>query len=147
MDPAMIGTAVVALLTPYVKDAGVELVKTAGEAGVAKVKDLMQWLKTKFAGDPVAASDLTRFEKNPETFGPALQSTIAAKAQDDPAFANDIADRVKDIGPIINIVQNYDEATNVVGVKADRIANGKITVTQSGKHAQNTTGIDVKVIK
>lgn len=147
MDPVTIGAAVVALLTPYAKDAGKELVKTAGEAGVAKVKDLMQWLKTKFAGDPVAASDLTRFEKNPETFGPALQSTIAARAQDDPTFANEIADRVKDIGPIINVVQNYDDATNMVGLKADRIAKGKITVTQSGKKAQDVTGTIVKDIE
>jgi hypothetical protein len=146
MDPVTIGATVVALLTPYVKDAGQELVKTAGEAGVAKVKELLHWLKGKFAGDQVASADLTRFEKDPATLGPVLQTTIATKAQEDPAFANEIADRVKDMGPIIKIVQNFDRATNMVGLNADSIAKGDVSVTQTGKQAEGVTGVTVKTI-
>jgi hypothetical protein len=146
MDPLTIGASVVAILTPYAKDAGKELVKTAGEAGLEKIKGLLHWLKGKFAGDPVAATDLSRFEKDPTTFGPALQATIATKAQDDPAFAREIGDRVKDLGPVLTIIQTYENARNVVGLEADRLTAGKISISQSGKTADGVKGAVIKSI-
>jgi hypothetical protein len=146
MDPVTIGATVVSILTPYVADAGKELVKTAGEAGLEKIKELLHWLKGKFAGDPVAASDLSRFEKDPKTFAPALQATVATKVKDDPAFAAEIGQRVKDLGPIITIIQNFDEARNLVGLEADRLGSGKVSVTQTGKTADGVKGAVIKTI-
>ncbi len=73
MDPATIATSVIALLTPYVADAGKELVKTAGEVGVGKIKTLLAWLKQQFADDPAASKDLSRFERSPEEFTPTTR--------------------------------------------------------------------------
>jgi len=146
MDPLTIGASVVALLTPYAKDAGKELVKTVGEAAVQKTKDLMQWLKAKFAGDPVASSDLSRFEKDPKTFAPALEATIESKAKEDPAFSAELEQRVNELGPVLRIVQEFEQATDVIGLDADAVKSGQIDVTQKGKTAERTTGVKVKTI-
>src|SRR5262245_38795829 len=103
MDPATIAASVIALLTPYVADAGKELVKTAGEVGVGKVKTLLSWLKQQFADDPAADKDLTRFEESPEAFTPALKASIEEKVRDNPAFAAGLEQHVKDAAPIISI--------------------------------------------
>jgi hypothetical protein len=147
MDPVTIGATVVSILTPYVADAGKELVKTAGEAGLEKIKGLLHWLKGKFAGDPVATSDLSRFEKDPTAFAPALQATVVSKVKDDPAFAAEIGQRVKELGPIITIIQNYENAKNLVGLKADRVTSGKVSITQTGKIIDGGTGAEIKTIE
>ena len=140
MDPVTIGTAVVTILSPYVADAGKELVRTVGEVGVEKAKGLLTWLKQQFAGDPVAASDLSRFEQDPKVFAPSLQTTIEKKATDDPAFSAAIADRVKELGPIITIIQKFDEARDMTGVDG-AVQSGNVSVTQQGTRASNVTGI------
>jgi len=146
MDPVTIGVSVVTLLTPYVKDAGKELVKAIGEAGVQKTKDLMQWLKTKFAGDPVASSDLSRFEKDPKAFAPGLQATIDSKAQNDPAFSAELEHRVNELGPVLKIVQEFEHSTDMIGLEADAVKSGQIDVTQKGKTAERAIGVKSKTI-
>jgi hypothetical protein len=140
MDPVTIGTAVVTILSPYVADAGKELVKAAGEVGLEKARGLMTWLKQQFAGDSVAASDLSRFEQNPTVFAPSLQATIEKKVTSDPAFSAAIADRVKELGPIITIIQEFNDARDLTGVEG-AVRSGQVSVTQKGTTASNVTGI------
>ena len=146
MDPVTIGAAVVTLLTPYAKDAGKELVKSVGEAGVQKTKDLMRWLKTKFAGDPVASSDLSRFEKDPKAFAPGLEATIVSKAQNDAAFSTELEQRVNELGPVLKIVQEFEHSTDMIGLDADAVKSGQIDVTQKGKTAERPIAAKVKTI-
>lgn len=140
MDPVTIGSAVVTILSPFVADAGKELVKTVGEVGVDKAKGLLAWLKQQFAGDPVAASDLSRFEQDPTVFAPSLQTTIEKKVADDPAFSSAIADRVKELGPIITIIQEFNDARDLTGVEG-AVRSGNVSVTQKGTTASNVIGI------
>jgi hypothetical protein len=140
MDPVTIGTAVVTILSPYVADAGKELVKAAGEVGLEKARGLMTWLKQQFAGDSVAASDLSRFEQNPKVFAPSLQATIEKKATTDPAFSAAIAERVKELGPMITIIQEFNDARDLTGVDG-AVRSGHVSVTQKGTTASNVTGI------
>jgi hypothetical protein len=71
----------VTILVPFAKDAGKELVKTVGQIGVDKAKELAAWLKQRFAGDPVAAKDLSRFEEEPDKFEAGLESTIRRRSR------------------------------------------------------------------
>ena len=144
MDPLTIGAAVVTILTPYVADAGKELVRTVGETGVQKTKELMQWLKAKFAGDPVAATDLSRFEKDPAGYAKPLQDTIVKKVNDDPAFSAEITKRVGDLGPTIAIIQRFDRSVGAIGVLGD-VSSGRVSVEQTGTIAVNPIGIKGKV--
>jgi hypothetical protein len=60
--PATIAAAALTILGPYVKDEHRELVKTVEEVALEKAKRPRGWLKDRFAVDPVAAKDLSRFE-------------------------------------------------------------------------------------
>ena len=139
MDPATIAASVVTLLAPYVKDAGQELVKTVGDVGVRKVRDLLSLLKQRFASDPAAAQDLSRFEKEPAKRADDLKETIVAKVQADPAFADEITQRVNDLGPVIVAVQEFDVLERATNVRAGSMESGSLSATQKGK-----TGTDVK---
>jgi hypothetical protein len=146
MDPATIAAAALTILAPYVKDAGRELVKTVGEVALEKAKGLLGWLKERFAGDPVAAKDLSRFEGDPDKFESGLQSTIEEKAQADPAFSAELKRRIDEIGPQIAVFQRIKDSKNVVGVDADTVDSGKVTVTQDAERVDNMTGVRAKKI-
>jgi hypothetical protein len=146
MDPVTLATAAVTILAPYAKDAGKELVKTVGEIGFEKAKSLLGWLKQKFAGDPSAIKDLSRFETDPDKFEPGLETTIKEKAEQDPQFAAELKKRVDEIGPMITVFQEIKQGKNVVGVRADEISSGKINVTQRADQVEGMIGTEVKKI-
>jgi hypothetical protein len=146
MDPATIAAAALTILSPYVKDAGRELVKTVGEVTLEKSKALLGWLKDRFAGDAVAAKDLSRFESDPDKFESGLKSTLEEKAQSDPDFATELKRRVDEIGPQIAVFQRVKDGKNVVGVDADSIRSGKTSVTQDAERVDNITGVRAKTI-
>jgi hypothetical protein len=146
MDPSTIATAAIAVLSPYVKDVGRELAKTVGEVGVKKARGLLTWLKQQFAEDPAAAKDLSRFEKDPDKFEPALQATIDEKSQAEPNFAEELKKRLDELGPEIVVFQRIKDGRGIVGVSADTIRSGKITVTQEADKIDSMTGLRVKTI-
>jgi len=146
MDPATIAASVVTLLAPYVKDAGQELVKAVGDVGIGKVKELLTTLRRRFADDPAAAQDLSRFEKDPATRADDLKETIAAKAQADPAFADEITQRVKDLGPVIVAVQDFTTLRNATNVSIGSMGAGKLTATQTGETGDTVTNVRIDKI-
>jgi hypothetical protein len=143
MDPVTIATAAIAILTPYVKDAGQELVKTVGEIAVQKTKRLLGWLKEQFTGDPVASKDLERFKKDPAAFEPGLKAAITEKAQADPVFAGELKKQVDEIGPLLNIRVTIDDGEDVLGLKAGKVHGGKINVDIDMHKGKNVKGADV----
>jgi hypothetical protein len=144
MDPATLAAAALTILVPFAKDAGKELVKTVGEVGVGKAKELAAWLKQCFAGDPVAAKDLSRFEAEPDKFEAGLESTIKEKAGEDPAFAAELKRRLDEIGPMIVVFQDIKKGKNIKGVDADEIRSGRVAVTQRADDVEGMTGVVVK---
>jgi hypothetical protein len=146
MDPITITTAALAILAPFAKDAGKELVKTVGEIGFEKAKSLFTWLKQKFAGDPAAAKDLSRFEQDPDKFEPALEATIKEKVEQDPEFAAELKKRIDEIGTLITVFQELKKGKGVIGVEADEIRSGKVDVTQKADDVDGMTAVRVKKI-
>lgn len=84
-----IGASVIAILTPYLAEAGKEFAKKAGEDLGGKAAELFQALKGKFAGDSDAEQTLALLETKPESTArqSALQEVLAEKMQVDPDFA------------------------------------------------------------
>jgi hypothetical protein len=146
MDPTTIAAAAITILSPYVKDAGKELIKTVGEVTLEKAKGLLAWLKERFAGDPVAAKDLSRFEADPDKFEPSLQATIEEKAQADPAFGVELKKRIDEVGPQIAVFQRIKDGKNVTGIETDTFRSGKASVTQEAEKVDNMTGVRAKTI-
>jgi hypothetical protein len=146
MDPATIATSMVTILGPYVSKAGEAFAKKVGEVAVDKAEKMLGWLKQKFAGDPSATKDLTRFEQDPKAFESGLKAAIQEKAEADPAFAQEAAQRVADIGPVISVFQDIAEGRIVIGVDAEQIKRGNITVDQKVGKADETTAVRAKTI-
>ena len=146
MDPATIATAVIAILGPYAKSAGEELVKAVGDVALDKAKSLIGWLKERFSGDPSAAKDLSRFEAEPDRFEAGLEATIREMAEQDPAFALELQRRLDDIGPAISVFQDIRDGRNVTGVEADEVRSGTVSVTQQAERVDGLTGVRVKTV-
>jgi hypothetical protein len=141
MDPVTLATATLTILTPFAKDAGKELVKTVGEIGFEKAKDLFTWLKHRFATDPVASADLSRFESDPVEFESGLRASIKKKVQDDPEFAGELQKRIDEIGPVITVFQDIKNVKEAVGVDVNTIRSGKVGVTQAADNVDKVTGL------
>jgi hypothetical protein len=141
MDPVTIATAALTVLAPYAKNAGRELVKTVGEVALDQAKGMLTWLKGRFAGDPVAASDLSRFEADPDNFEPGLKATIQQKVKADPAFAAELKKRVDEIGPQIDVFQRIKDGKLAVGVQATNIQSGTVSVTQDAERVDEVIGV------
>jgi hypothetical protein len=139
MDPASIAAAAVALLTPFAKRAGEELVKTVGEVAVDKVKALLGWIKQQLSGDAAAAKDVSRFEANPEKFGPVLEDTLKEKMAQDPRFAAELKKLMDEVGPLLVVNQKVKDATNVVGAEGE-LVSGKVSVNQEAERVASITG-------
>jgi len=140
MDPATIAGSVITILGPYVSQMGEALTKTVGEVAVEKASKLLGWLKEKFAGDPAAAKDLTRFENNPKAYETALKDTIVEKVASDPGFAQEVEKRVAEIGPTITVFQEIADGRLVIGVEGD-VKAGRVAVTQKVQKADSVTGV------
>jgi hypothetical protein len=131
-------------LTPFVKDTGKELVKTVGEIGFDKAKQLLGWLKQKFGDDAAASKDLSRFEADPHKFEPGLHETIKEKLERDPQFAAELKKRIEDIGPTITVFQEIRKGEEVIGVDADEVRSGQVTVTQKADDVGKIIGFRTK---
>jgi hypothetical protein len=143
MDPATIAASVLTVLTPYLRDAGKEVLKTAGEVALGKAKDLLKYVRERLSGDPVAAKDLSRYESNPETFEPVLKSALEEKMQADPAFALDLRARVDDLRSDLQVFQQIKEGRDIVGIDAD-LMPGTANVRQEADKVQGMTGIRIR---
>ena len=139
MDPATIAGSVITILGPYVSQMGEALTKTVGEVAVEKASKLLGWLKEKFAGDPAATKDLTRFENNPKAYETALKDTIVEKVASDPGFAQEVEKRVAEIGPTIKIFQEIVEGRLMIGGKGD-VESGQVEVEQKAQKVDTAIG-------
>jgi hypothetical protein len=144
MDPATIATAAITILGPIIKDAGKELIQAVGEISFKKAHSLFQWLQQRFAGDPAATQDLSRYQADPDKFEASLEATLKEMIEKKPEFGSELKRRIDDIGPSIAVFQEIKSSKNVTGVSADRIAAGNVSVVQKGDNVDGLTGVQVK---
>jgi hypothetical protein len=125
-----IAAAVVALLSPYLAQAGGILATKAGEGVAALVGDLYSLVRDRFDADPDAAARgaLRNLEKQPADDGSqrALQAVLAEKATADPAFADELAGALQRITQGTPVNQQF--LTQVYGGEVGNIIN----VAQAG---------------
>lgn len=146
MDPATIATltgSVLSVITPYVAKGADEFAKLVGEAAFAKAKALFAALKQKFSPDREAADTLARFEEKPQRYQPVLEDILSEKLAKDPEFAAEVERHIKEMGPVLEVVQRMKEADGVVGIQANRMASGTARVTQEIDMAKQVTGMKI----
>lgn len=89
MDVQALATAAMAILSPYLAQAGEAFAKKAGEKLAEKAGAVYQAIKEKFKGDSYAEETLARVEEKPESEGrqAALKEVLAEKLGEDADFA------------------------------------------------------------
>lgn len=147
MDPVTIAAAAVAILAPYVKQGGEALLRTAGEAGLEKARELLAGLKRRWSGDQQASQTLERFEKNPEGYQAPLQDLLEERIAVDSELASTLNEQVKEIAPRLNVKIDVDEAGNITGVDAGEIRRAMVDVViRAGKVEGQVIGVRADVI-
>lgn len=66
MEVISLASAAVALIAPYLKDAGKEVAKAAGQGAVAAAKRLYDTIKARFASDSSATMTLAKLAAAPD---------------------------------------------------------------------------------
>jgi cytochrome c551/c552 len=122
MDIAKIAGTAIALLGPYLAEAGKALAKEASEQLADKVGALYQKIKNKFKGDAYAEQTLARVEEKPDSAGrqDALRTILTEKMEEDEVFAKAIrrlveeSEQIRD-GDVINQQLNISDEAKVEG--------------------------------
>jgi hypothetical protein len=147
MDPVTIATGVVAILAPYLKEGGEAMVRTAGEVGLQKARQLLDLLKRRWSEDPEAAKTLERFEKNPEGYQAPLQDLLNERLAADPELTGILNEQVREIAPRLNVNIDVDEAGNVTGIDAGEIRRAVVDVViRARKVERDVTGVRADVV-
>jgi hypothetical protein len=149
MDPITIAAGAVALLAPFVRQAGEEFAGEAGKVVWEKTRTLLSRLKTRLAGDRVAAQTVERFQRDPDIATDDMQSVLEERLASDPRLLKEIGEllaEVKQAGPQVTVVQRVKEAERLVGVEGGRLKQGRIDVTQESDRASDTTGVKLDEI-
>lgn len=146
MDPIIIGLGakIVEKLMPYVTEGTEKLTQAIGDVAVNKLEKLLHTLKTRLSGDETATDMLAEFEKNPETFKPALQKILQKKLEQDKDLAMELDKQIKDI-PIISIKQKIGKVNkDAIALKGKNIKRANINIDQEvGDASGNVKGIVV----
>jgi hypothetical protein len=120
-----IAAAVVAVLSPYLAQAGGILATKAGEGVAALIGDLYGLVRDKFDDDPdpAARGALRNLEKQPADGANqrALEAALADKATADPVFAEELAGTLRQITQGKPVSQQF--LTQVYGGEVGKIIN------------------------
>ena len=146
MDPVTIAAGVFALLSPLLARAAGEFAGEAGAAAWRLAERAMGLFRRASASDPAATKSLDEFEKNPEEAGSAAQSTLLALLEGNPQLAHEVAEilaEVKSLGPTVAVTQRITEAEDVVGLKASRLNRGEVDVVQEIDKATKVVGVEL----
>lgn len=140
MDPITIGLGakVIDVLIPYVKKEATVLAKEVGVPVVEQLEGILKTLKTKLKGDSTAMDMLDEFEKDPETYKPALEKILQKKVEQDKNLAIELDKQLKEIPDLVFITKVGDvkQRGKVVTLEADEITGGKIKATTTAEQIE-----------
>lgn len=149
VDPAIIdlATKVMTVLLPFVSKGAEEFASKVGDAAYEKTAALLSMLKKRWSGDPVATADLTRFEEEPdEVYQAVLKKTLQKKLTEDKNLAAELTQLLREMGPMLKVIQKMEVGKDVIGVKATHVKQGDVTVEQAITDAEGVTGIEADTI-
>lgn len=137
-----IAAAAVAILSPYLTEAGKSFASKVGDAAFDRVATLLTAIRGKFKGDMNAEQTLAAFEEQPnDANGKLLTELLAQRAESDEAFARELQEMVENASQDRNVstflTQVYGEAKvgqllNVT--RAGNMSFGPVTFGDSSGH-------------
>ncbi len=134
MDPVTLSTAIVALLSPYLAEAGKAAAKKTGEAIANATPKIYQAVKAKFNQKPAAVEALSDLKENPsdEDIQAAVRVQLKKLLAEDASFASQLQQ-------LLEMAQSTDAST-VVNVAGDGTAVVGDNDTVIGKKGVNVGG-------
>ncbi len=147
MDPTTLVTNVMTVLIPYVTKGAEEFARLLGEATYNKAKNLFDILRTHLSGDKEASYSFDCFQEKPKRYQPVVEDILKEKLAQDHAFAADLEDILKEMGPELSIVQRMQVGEKITGLEADEMAGGTATITQEIDQATDVVGARIKRIE
>lgn len=139
-------TSVMSVLMPYVAKAAEEFITHVGKDAYEKAKKLFATLKTRFAGDKEAIDQLAYFEKNPQRYESLIEDILEKKLAQDKELATELAEILDEMGPTLEIIQKFGQASGITGLKAKHLKKGKVKIIQEGDKITEGKGADIGTI-
>lgn len=139
MDP--LTGVVLAVLTAYATDKGGKLLDAAGQASVETAKQIFARLKSAWSGNSTVSQELEAFEKEPQPYSQVIAARVDATLAENPELRKEVEALVEKIGPKVDVFQRIAKSAGVVGVDADRVKSGAISVKQEISDSEDVTGV------
>lgn len=117
---ASLAASVIAVLAPYLVNAGQEFAKEGGKAAVGKIDSLYQSIKKRFQRKPTAKESLADLEADPKNQDAqaSFRLQLTKQMKEDPRFAEDLQKLVAEIrhdpASISFLTQVYGKVENLV---------------------------------
>ncbi|BDA76388.1 hypothetical protein CAL7716_105540 (plasmid) [Calothrix sp. PCC 7716] len=149
MELTTLITALMAVITPFVKKGAEEFAGAAGHNAYDKAKAIFSRLRDRWSneGDQEASDILKKFEEKPERYEAILKDILSEKLAQDKELFEQLSTLLKsDNTPNLNIAQNLEEGEDVTGVKANRMNKGTANINQDIKQGKKITGADIDSI-
>lgn len=143
MEPVTLGTTVMSILMPYVAKKAEEFIKIAGKAAYNRAQKLLATLKAKWAGDKEATDQLALFEQDPNRHWQAVEDTLTKRLAKDRNLAAELKQVIEQMGPKLTVIQEMDEAKEVIAARIRHVVKGTVDITQRAKKGEDVTGVDI----
>lgn len=148
MELASLVTAVMTVITPFVKKGAEEFIGGAGKDAYEKAKTIFNKLKERWARDEdkEALSLLNNFEKKPERYQLILEEVLQENLAQDKELFDQLSILFQEIAPKLEVIQNMNEAEDVTGLKAKKMNKGTAKVIQDINQGRNILGAEIDSI-
>ena len=145
----MLVSSAIALLYPAAKRAAGQV----ADGFLADVADnayetagsFLKWLKGRWSGNPKGQRALEDVETDPDDAisRQTLKARLTEAAETDPAFRNELEQKLKESGPVVRVFISVKEMEDVTGLKVGTFESGTADVRISGDKAKNIVGAEI----
>lgn len=143
MDFLTLAGTVVSVLSPYLIKGGEKFAAEVGNAAFQKVKILWGKLTQQFHDDKATTKVLSDFQDKPKRNASILADILQQEMQEHEDFAAELKKTLNDIGPSLEIIQEFDEAKDLIGIRVAKFRKGSAKIEQRGNRIQSGTGAEI----
>lgn len=140
------------VLVPLIMGALLKVAGKVGEGALGAVEDaakdaatgVFARIRSWWAGDDSASSDLARFEQEPDIYQPVVQARLVKKLTAEPQMQAELAAMMEQAGPRVEVFQTIAAAHGVTGARVADMVGGHLRVDQDITDASSdVTGADI----
>lgn len=135
-------TSVISILAPYLTKGAEEFINTAGKDAYEKAKGLFAFLKKRWMNNREASDALVRFEEKPDRYKPVLEDILNENLAKEKSLYDELSIIMKKMGPTLIVIQEIQEADEVVGLVSHTSSTSKAAIRQKIGKAKTVIGAE-----